>query len=186
MPLRYDGAWFATGPASARRLRTCCAPALQPRQVSEQLEVRRFHNLVRGLILEDDMVLVAHAHGASNTFLPGGHIEVGESASAALARELMEEIGMASRVGQFLGCLEHRWDESGCEHYEINHVFRLHVPALSPGVDPQSREDHLALFWLPVNQLSERNLQPAALIGLIMSGQLDTMTTWWDSSLSKE
>ena len=52
-----------------------------------------FHYRVRGIIIVDGKVLLAHQIEASNTFLPGGHIESGEGAQAALVRELYEETG---------------------------------------------------------------------------------------------
>lgn len=39
-------------------------------------------------------VLLAQAIGEKNTFLPGGHIEFGESAKDALVREIEEELGL--------------------------------------------------------------------------------------------
>ena len=34
------------------------------------------HILVRGVVIVDGHVLLAHAKDAANTFLPGGHVEV--------------------------------------------------------------------------------------------------------------
>jgi 8-oxo-dGTP diphosphatase len=39
-----------------------------------------FHHLARGIIIDGDKVLLARAVGHKNTFLPGGHVEFGESA----------------------------------------------------------------------------------------------------------
>jgi hypothetical protein len=47
-----------------------------------------FHHLARGILIKDDKVLLAQARGNANTFLPGGHIEFGESAKDALKREI--------------------------------------------------------------------------------------------------
>ncbi|UOQ49769.1 NUDIX domain-containing protein [Gracilibacillus caseinilyticus] len=53
-----------------------------------------FHHLARGVLAKENKVLVAHALGQKNTFLPGGHIEFGESAMDALIREVREELGV--------------------------------------------------------------------------------------------
>ena len=52
-----------------------------------------FHYIVRGIIFLNGKVLLAHQKGAANSFLPGGHIGMGEKAEVALIREISEEIG---------------------------------------------------------------------------------------------
>jgi 8-oxo-dGTP diphosphatase len=68
-----------------------------------------FHHLVRGIFIKDHKVLLSKARGYNNTFLPGGHIEFGESAKEALVREVEEELGISCSVGRFLGIVEHKW-----------------------------------------------------------------------------
>lgn len=43
-------------------------------------------------------------------FLPGGHIEHGESAENAFLRELKEETSVRCTIKKFLGCLEHSFE----------------------------------------------------------------------------
>jgi 8-oxo-dGTP pyrophosphatase MutT (NUDIX family) len=63
---------------------------------------KTFHHIVRGVLIEDNKVLLAQSKGNNNTFLPGGHIELGESAKVALEREIEEELGITCTVGGFL------------------------------------------------------------------------------------
>jgi len=65
-------------------------PAVERRQRQQQI--------VAGVLARGDRVLLCH-RGPGRWYpdswdLPGGHIDVGESASAALARELREELGI--------------------------------------------------------------------------------------------
>ena len=50
----------------------------------------KFHHIVRAVMIKDKK-LVAEYIG-HHYFLPGGHVEVGESAESALIRELLEEL----------------------------------------------------------------------------------------------
>lgn len=48
-----------------------------------------------------EIILVQAPNGAY--FLPGGEIEVGESKEVAIHREVMEELGFAVEIGNYLG-----------------------------------------------------------------------------------
>jgi len=64
---------------------------------------RHLHDVVAGVLLRDDRVLLCHRHPNRQWFpnvwdVPGGHIEVDESPSAAVQRELREELGIDVRL----------------------------------------------------------------------------------------
>ena len=67
----------------------------------------QFHYLTRAIIHIKNQLLLARELGANYTFLPGGHIELGESAKSALAREIMEELGIKISVGDHQTTVKH-------------------------------------------------------------------------------
>ena len=57
---------------------------------------------VGGIAIHDGRVLVEQAVGQGFCFLPGGRVEFGESAVAALGREVREELAGSATIGRLL------------------------------------------------------------------------------------
>lgn len=150
---------------------------------SEQVE--KFHLIARALILDSKNVLLAHQKGADNTFLPGGHINIGESATTTLKRELKEELGFKAEIGYFLGCVEADWQDGTTQNYEINLVFRAAIKNLDVNSTLMSKEGHLEFFWSPIDDLEKHNLLPDPLQKLVRDYASGQKTTWWASTLPR-
>jgi len=116
-------------------------------------------------------VLLCHTKGAANTFLPGGHIEFGESARESLRREIAEELGVPCRVGRFLGVVEHTFRQKGRRVCEVNLVFAFESAKLSQRCSPPSREGHIEFLWTGEGELATSALEPAPLRRLLPE--------WW-------
>jgi 8-oxo-dGTP pyrophosphatase MutT (NUDIX family) len=120
----------------------------------------QFEYLVRGIILAGSRVLLVRQKDGKHTFLPGGHVEAGESAETALAREIAEELGEAATIKAFVGAVENAWVDDGLQIHEINLVFEAEVSGLDPGKPPESKEPHLEFLWGDLASLETLNLQP--------------------------
>lgn len=142
-------------------------------------------NLARALILRCDAggwrVLLNRFVGSPIAFLPGGQVEDGEAVVRALARELVEELGVLVEVGAYVGAVEHQWPEGVPTHYEVNHVFLVDGDAITD--PPVSLEDDLEFFWQRVGELAEVNLQPSVLPELIARYVAGERAPWWGSTL---
>jgi len=144
----------------------------------------KFHLIARALILDNKQVLLAHQKGAKNTFLPGGHIKIGESATTALKREINEELGLELLIESLLGCVEADWQDGTTQNYEINLVFKAIIKNLDINSILISHEEHLEFFWSPMDDLGKYNLLPDPLQKLIRDYVSGQKTVWWASTLS--
>jgi len=144
----------------------------------------RFHYIARGIVWSEGRVLVAHQKGAANTFLPGGHIDLGERAESALIREIEEEIGHRATVKRFVGALEAEWTEDGEPQHEINLLFEVGIPGLRPDPPPDSLEPHLEFFWVAPEDLAARNLLPSPLIDCLRNW--DPERPFWASAVGDD
>lgn len=115
----------------------------------------------RAIVIKDDMLLVIHRNkfGTEYDTLPGGRIEMGESPSEALIRELHEETGVAIANPQLV-FIEH----SG-EPYGDQYIFLCDYISGEPRLDPRSIEaaihqsgKNLYLpMWVELNDLANKS-----------------------------
>lgn len=115
--------------------------------------------LVRAIIQRKGRILLCKNKKKNFYYFPGGHLEFGESAKEALARELKEELGLKIKKCNFIGGSEHRFVENGKKHHEINLVFETKVNKLNT----KSKENHLQFFLIDKNKLAETNILPIIL-----------------------
>ena len=123
----------------------------------KEYELAGIETIARGVCIVDGRLLLCKAKGGSTTYLPGGHIEFGETGRQALVREMQEETGLAAETGRFLGCLENSFLQHGKPHAEINLVYEMTVADL----DVEAKEDWIEFLWCPLSELESANLLPA-------------------------
>lgn len=128
-------------------------------------ENANIETIARGVCVHDGKLLVCLPKKGGRCYLPGGHIEFGETARAALVREIKEEMGVDATAGTFLAACENTFVQNGEPHCEINLVFTLSLPEEALA-NPQACEDWIAFNWVPCTReaLTEANLLPAHLI----------------------
>jgi len=81
--------------------------------------------------------------GDRHYFLPGGHLNFGESAQRALSREIQEELGAKSEIGSLIEVCEHIYRKRGRKHHEINLIFSAKVGK----VDLEGKEKKLKFYF---------------------------------------
>lgn len=110
------------------------------------------------LIEIDGKVLVAQRplgkHLAGQWEFPGGKIEPHESPTAAVHREIKEELGCTLTITASLPPVTHAYPEA---------TIQLHpfIAKLSPDSSPPHAYEHVALKWLNRTELAKATLAPA-------------------------
>ena len=120
------------------------------------------HNIARGLLVQSDDIILCRAKDAEWFFLPGGHIEDGESAYTALGRELQEEIEEIDySISSFVGACENIFPlEENVFQHELNIVFKVDVPE---GSDVVSVEDHIEFVKVTSEEFQNVKILPNTL-----------------------
>ena len=131
----------------------------------KEYELAGIETIARGVCVKGGMLLLCRAKGGTSTYLPGGHIEFGETGRQALVREVKEELGLTSSTGAFLGAVENAFQQHGKPHAEINLVYELTIDSdgTPAGLPPlKSQEDWIEFEWCALDRLEAANLLPAA------------------------
>ena len=125
-----------------------------------EYECAFIETIARGVAVSDGRILLCKAKGGFTTYLPGGHIELGESGREALIREMKEETGLDVSLGRFLGVVENSFLQKGKRHSEINLVYEM---AILPGQgEVAAAEDWIEFEWHDLADLDSANLLPEA------------------------
>lgn len=126
-------------------------------------ELTGIETIARGVAIIDGEILLCRAKGGKTTYLPGGHIEFGETAREALVREIREEMGVEATTGRFMGAVENTFLQNGMPHSEINLVFELRFAEKPEAI---ATEAWIEFEWCPLADLVKANLLPTAFTAL--------------------
>ena len=108
-------------------------------------------------------------------FLPGGHVEFGETARDALIRELNEELIISIKDVSLIGGMEDIFTkENGKKHHDINLFFSV----LFDNVRDKSKEDEIDFFFLTRKEMLKEKVFPAVLPEAILKWQKDKKLFW--------
>ena len=115
--------------------------------------------IVRALIIRNRKILVCQSVGRDYFFLPGGHIEFGESMHAALKRELYEEMEAKITASQFIGGIENIFIQDEVKMHEVSFVFHVDIDLR----EIISKEEHISFYWFSFEEFINAKFVPPAL-----------------------
>ncbi|MEX0930280.1 MAG: NUDIX domain-containing protein [Candidatus Paceibacterota bacterium] len=131
--------------------------------------------IARGVICNNSEILLCKNIVEGHYYLPGGHIEEGETSAEALAREMSEESNRTITATIYLKAIENEYDREG---KRVREKFDVFLARLSDTNGVQSIEKHIDFEWLPVDELSSVNFLPWQIIPEIISA-IESNRSFW-------
>ena len=150
---------------------------------SDRPQPKKIETIARGVVACGSKILLCRDRDKGYLYTPGGHVEPGELAAEALARELHEEAGLERlSIGNCALVFEQRFTQNGKARHEISLVFHVEHAVLPDGTplplgpvaaqvqDVPSLESHIEFVWIELAALPEVDLRPLSMKAWLMSG----------------
>ena len=108
-----------------------------------EYELAGIEVIARGVCVQGGKILLCRTKGGATTYLPGGHVEFGETG---------RQLGVDAETGAFLGVVENAFEQHGKPHAEVNLVYELKVP---PATLARACEDWIEFEWRDLAHLDD-------------------------------
>ena len=129
----------------------------------------RFVHRTAGVAVHNGHVLLHRAQWEDFWSLPGGRVEMRETAAEAIVREMREEIGTHVHVRRLLWVVESFFEYNNQAFHELGLYFHITLPPDSPFLATERAflgdESGIPLIyrWFPLDALEPLELYPAFL-----------------------
>lgn len=116
--------------------------------------------IVRVVIKRDDSILLCKPIDKDYFFLPGGHVEFGDTLEETLYKELSEETGIEKdeiENVKLISHLEQVYGEHEKRRHELNMIYTIDLVTDREIV---SQEDHITFSWISVSEIEHTYILP--------------------------
>lgn len=129
----------------------------------------RFSFRAAAVVVYKGYVLIHQTAGDDFWALPGGRVELFESSSDAVEREIFEELGVNCRVERLLWHTENFFEHEAKSYHEVANYFMVSLidgPGFEPEVDFEGVEEDVSLVfrWVPLDSVGDYDLYPKFLV----------------------
>ena len=136
--------------------------------ITFRTEVGRFNYRVAGLLIHDQKLLIMKDENSPYYYLPGGRVSMNELSTAAIVREIKEEIEIDVEVDRLLWTVENFFieEQSGDNFHELGLYYLLRLTdeqVLMKGSEfmmTEGGKHQLTFYWKPLEELKDLYLYP--------------------------
>jgi ADP-ribose pyrophosphatase YjhB (NUDIX family) len=120
--------------------------------------------IVRVIFKKYNKILLCKSNEHGHYFLPGGHVEFGDTLETTVYKEMNEELGLEKediQNVQFVKFFENTYGPETNKFQEINFVFEAKMRS---DIEIESKEEHISFEWIDENKLAEVNVLPKGIL----------------------
>jgi 8-oxo-dGTP pyrophosphatase MutT (NUDIX family) len=141
---------------------------------------------VAAVVRDADYLLLCSVEDLDGWFLPGGKVQFGESSTAALARELVEEFGVECVIGRLSLIAECIRGEGEVVHQEVCFYYEVVWPADVPrvAVHDNVAEKH-RFAWMKLGEIPGTTFMPMEIAGHLTRHDAELRHLFFDRRLIK-
>ncbi len=132
--------------------------------IAQHFKMNSIELIVRLIIKRDSKILLCKNLKKGHFYLPGGHVEFGDSLEKTIYKEMYEELGLRQenlKNISYSGHLEQIYMEDDVEYHELNMIYTAEVPN---DIEMVSQEEHIAFEWVDMKDLETTNVLPKTII----------------------
>ena len=127
---------------------------------------------VRGAVFKDDQVLLVRERSDGKWTMPGGWVDVNDSPSDAVVREIFEESGYRAKALKLAALV----DRNRHPHPpSVHHIYKLFFLCEITGGSPATSDETDGVDFFPINALPELS------IGRTLPSQIARMHEHWQN-----
>jgi ADP-ribose pyrophosphatase YjhB (NUDIX family) len=123
----------------------------------------------RVIITKGDQILLCKNKERGNYYLPGGHVEFGDTMVKTVYKELNEEMGLNEDNIldlKYVDILENIFGKNEITNHEIVLIFSA---SLTDGTEVKSTEPHIDFEWKNISELKDISFMPIEMIPIIQN-----------------
>jgi ADP-ribose pyrophosphatase YjhB (NUDIX family) len=112
---------------------------------------------VRGAVFRDERILMVKERGSQSWTLPGGYIDINESLSEAVEREVFEESGLKVKARKVAAVFDHR--KHGYKAH-LYHFYKIYLVCSLVGGVPATSLETSEIAFFSKTDLADLQLDP--------------------------